>query len=547
MTYSEGDLTMRDRESDLENIKQGCNGDTEDETELLFVEIKKSKHLDDVLRDYVGKFGFFQAWLLLLLFFCQATFAPAIYGSVFTDFTPNHHCAQEEVEAFNLTKWEDEELRCKLVEGGNETECSRWVYDESLIGDTVSADFDIVCDKAILKTLSGTLRMSGLLIGSFVFGWLSDGFGRVPSLTLAGLVLFTSQILAGFSTNYLMFSILTVFMAAGGVGSYLVSFVLLFEWACPEYRTMASVFAQIPFAVGYLYTVLIAWCMKEGSWQALQWVLAVPNTLFFLLFFIIPESPRWLMSQGEAEKAVKSIKTAAKSNNVQVPKEVHIEKGFSDEKTNKLGICILVAHPILCYRLIIMSLNWIVITLCFYGLSLNSANEDLFIGMSTMAFVELMAYIITLFIIDFCGRRPILSICQLIAGLSCVCAGFVPVTSYWLRLSLALIGKMGASAGFAVVFVYSAELFPTPVRNSAIGLCSTLARIGALLAPSIASLDSVLACLPFLIMGGAAVLVGSLSFLLPETRGHKLPETVEEAAAIGEKKNQDEEKHQENK
>ena len=528
---------MTETESEQNNTEKRVNSKTIEEKELLIEEIKKPINLDVILNDSVGKFGFFQAWLLLLLFFCQATFAPAIYGSVFTDFTPKHHCAGEGLEGFNLSRWEDEDQRCSIVTEGNKTECSSWEYDKSVIVDTVAADFDIVCDQAFLKPLSGTLRMSGLLIGSFVFGWLSDRYGRVASLTVAGLLLFTSQVVAGFSTNYLMFSVLTVFMAAGGVGSYLVSFVLLFEWACPEYRTMASVFAQIPFAVGYLYTVLIAYCVPY--WQLLQWVLAIPNILFFILFFIIPESPRWLISQGKTDRALKKIRIAAKSNNLQVPKQVYIEKGFSDEKTKKLGICILVAHPVLCFRLIIMSLNWIVITLCFYGLSLNSANEDLFTGMSMMALVELMAYIITLFIIDYFGRRPILSVCQLVSGLSCVCAGFVPISSYWFRLSLALVGKMGASAGFAVVFVYSAELFPTPVRNSAIGLCSTLARIGALLAPAIASLDSVLAFLPFLIMGGAAMLVGSLSFLLPETRGGQLPQTVEEAAAIGTRKDEE--------
>merc|ERR1712013_883446 len=51
-------------------------------------------------------------------------------------------------------------------------------------------------------------------------------------------------------------------------------------------------------------------------------------------------------------------------------------------------------------------------------------------------------------------------------------------------------------------------------------------------APAIANLDSVYAPLPFLIMGGGAVVVGCLSFLLPETRGLVLPETIEEAAAL---------------
>ena len=90
--------------------------------------------------------------------------------------------------------------------------------------ESVAADFNIVCDQVYLKPLSGTLRMSGLLIESYIFGCLSDGCGRVSSLTLARFLHFTSQIAAGFSTIYLMFSVLT-----GGDGSYLVRFVLLFE------------------------------------------------------------------------------------------------------------------------------------------------------------------------------------------------------------------------------------------------------------------------------------------------------------------------------
>lgn len=52
------------------------------------------------------------------------------------------------------------------------------------------------------------------------------------------------QAAAPLSPSYLVFSLLSVLSAAGGVGSYLVSFVLLFEWAAPEHRTRASVFAQ---------------------------------------------------------------------------------------------------------------------------------------------------------------------------------------------------------------------------------------------------------------------------------------------------------------
>ena len=482
----------------------------------------KSVDLEDVLEESVGRVGWFQAWVGLILFFCQATMAPGVYGAVFTDYTPRHHCTNTSAGQFNLTAWEDEESRC------GEQHCQLWAYDKSIFQSTASSDFDIVCDSAYMKALSNTFRMSGLLVGSFFFGWLSDRCGRVVSITAAGSMLVVSQFLNGFSNSYIMFAILNITMAAGGIGSYLVAFVLQFEWVCPKYRTKASVFAQVPFAVGFLYVVFLSWCIRS-SWRTLQWVMAAPNLLFILYAFVLPESPRWLVSKGRGEAALASITTAAKCNRRKLPENIKINMVKEGEEQ---GLAALATQPRLLFRLFIMSLNWIVITLCFYGLSMNSGNQDLFIGLGTMAGVELVAYLATVFFMDACGRQPILSICQMLGGVSCICAGFTPVSYFWVRLALALIGKAGASAGFAVVFVYTAEMFPTPIRNSAVGLCSTVARIGALSAPAIADLDTVWPPLPFLIMGGAGVLVGCLSCLLPETRGIVLPETIEEAAAL---------------
>ena len=78
------------------------------------------------------------------------------------------------------------------------------------------------------------------------------------------------------------------------------------------------------------------------------------------------------------------------------------------------------------------------------------------------------------------GRRPILSLCQLVSGLACVaCAllqGVADPALQAAQLFLSLVGKFGASASFFVVYLYTAELFPTPVRNQAVGCCSLVAR-----------------------------------------------------------------------
>ncbi|NWI71381.1 S22AD protein, partial [Todus mexicanus] len=54
---------------------------------------------------------------------------------------------------------------------------------------------------------------------------------------------------------------------------------------------------------------------------------------------------------------------------------------------------------------------------------------------------------------------------------------------------LAIIGKFAASASFSTSYVYSAELFPTVIRQTGVGLCSMTARVAAVIAPLLRLLD----------------------------------------------------------
>jgi OCT family organic cation transporter-like MFS transporter 4/5 len=53
------------------------------------------------------------------------------------------------------------------------------------------------------------------------------------------------------------------------------------------------------------------------------------------------------------------------------------------------------------------------------------------------------------------------------------------------QLTLSLVGKLGATASFAILFVYTAEMFPTEIRSTAVGSSSTCGRIGGILAPQV--------------------------------------------------------------
>ena len=101
---------------------------------------------------------------------------------------------------------------------------------------------------------------------------------------------------------------------------------------------------------------------------------------------------------------------------------------------------------------------------------------------------------------------------------------------------LALLGKLCISGAFTVVYIISSEVFATSIRNSALGIVSAIARVGAMVAPFIVMLGESSPGLQFSIFGLFCVTGGLLGCGLPETRNKPLPETVREMLVDKEKK-----------
>nr|CAD7456248.1 unnamed protein product [Timema tahoe] len=103
----------------------------------------------------------------------------------------------------------------------------------------------------------------------------------------------------------------------------------------------------------------------------------------------------------------------------------------------------------------------------------------------------------------------------------------------WLLITFAMIGKLAITASYGTVYVFSAEQFPTVIRNVALGASSTCARVGGILAPYVNLLADYWQPLPLLIFGVLALTAGLFSLLLPETLDKKLPDTIEEGENFG--------------
>ncbi|CAG0878579.1 unnamed protein product [Darwinula stevensoni] len=151
--------------------------------------------------------------------------------------------------------------------------------------------------------------------------------------------------------------------------------------------------------------------------------------------------------------------------------------------------------------------------------------------------VEIPAYALSIIVLLYTGRRFPLSAAMIIGGSACLLALLVPKGVYyydWPVVTLAMVGKFGISSSFAIVYVFTAELMPTPVRTVGLGACSTFARLGSILAPYILLLGEAMShvWLPICVFGISSLISGLLLLLLPETAKRRLPETIHEAKNI---------------
>ncbi|KAJ8026855.1 Solute carrier family 22 member 16 [Holothuria leucospilota] len=91
------------------------------------------------------------------------------------------------------------------------------------------------------------------------------------------------------------------------------------------------------------------------------------------------------------------------------------------------------------------------------------------------------------------------------------------------RIIIGMVGKCTISATFGIIFVYTAELYPTPLRGVAVGICALSARIGGMVCPLVFILSVIWTPIPLVLFTIVSILTAILSFFLPETKGLRMP------------------------
>uniref|UniRef100_A0A914E8D4 Major facilitator superfamily (MFS) profile domain-containing protein n=1 Tax=Acrobeloides nanus TaxID=290746 RepID=A0A914E8D4_9BILA len=412
------------------------------------------------------------------------------------------------------------------------------------------------CEWNISKTqqaLITTTVFSGILLSGTIWGKICDKFGRKIGLILASLMGSLMGVASAISPNFYIFLLFRglVGVAISGVPQ---SFTLYSEFLPKSHRAKCMILIEVFWAVGTGFEAILALLiMNSWGWRWWLFFSSIPLFVFILLSNWLPESARYLMTSGKPKEALKTLQYVAYMNGRKLPDGKLVVEKDDSKQAKRSKISDLLTDGFWKTSVLVWAL-WIIASFSYYGITLfatviyqndgychanvttseitNTSSieckllgkED-YIDLLTNSLAEIPGLIVTVFIIEFIGRKYTMA---LEFGAFAICISILyfclprSLVTVFLFMCRALI-----AGAFQALYVYTPEVYPTTLRGIGLGTANAVARIGSIITPFVAQVVSDFSLLiPIIIYGGVSLVGALAAVLLPiETRGRPMMET----------------------
>ena len=335
-----------------------------------------------------------------------------------------------------------------------------------------------------------TAGMIGMVIGSAYAGMIADKLGRrravIGSVLVFGLATACVSLAHGIGSLGLF-----LFFSGVGISGALPTFsTLVAEFTPARLRTIAVTCTIVCVSCGGMFAGLIAATVLPAyGWPVLFLIGgAIPIVLCVLLFFSLPESPRFLARDSnrwpELARLVARMSQAAGPETqftdcaeAGIPSHVRMSALLSHEfrrDTLALWTAFLV-----CLFSIYTIFNWLPTMLVFTGVA--STNASLALAAWNAGGVA-GAVVVSLIIARFGSRWPLIGCCAL-GSLTTLAAAQPTIASHFRLLMAALIAYgFFINAVQSTLFALCAFVYPTPIRARGVACAVSLGQVGAVLA-----------------------------------------------------------------
>ncbi|GBP82661.1 Organic cation transporter protein [Eumeta japonica] len=270
----------------------------------------------DPIEKAIGRFGPYQAWILLLLSLGRYPTEFQLTNVVFILPDVDYVCADN--PQMNVT---------------HQCPCENPVYDQSIFESTVTSTWNLICDRTWLASLAQSILQVGILAGSIVYGYISDRFGRKPAVLLALSVEVAAVALSAVVPELWMFIICRFLIGVAIGGTMLCCYVYLIELCGKSFRPYIVAMIEMIYVTGYMMLPGVAYLVKD--WRQLQLVVSLPWVFVIAYYWLIPESPRWLVTVGKKKEAIALLTKIAKKNKKPVDNMEDIVNEIETEALNE--------------------------------------------------------------------------------------------------------------------------------------------------------------------------------------------------------------------
>ena len=376
----------------------------------------------------------------------------------------------------------------------------------------------------------------GTIFGSLLAGFPAQKYGRKKTLQVISTFFIVAALGCAFTSAWGLFIFFRIIGGLAVGASSVIAPMYISEISPAGLRGRLAGSFQVMIVTGivgaYLTNYLFSQLQLADSWRWMLGVMVVPSVLFSILLFTIPESPRWLILEGDEQAALPILRRlgelniAAAVSSIRDSVKEHQEKLFQRRYS----------QPILCAMLLAMFNQLSGINAILYYAprifemagfdKTQSFSQSIFIGVA-----NLISTLLAMTVIDKFGRKTLLIIGSLgmIVFLSLVAGAFSGDLSGNKHLLLYLIGFIVffAFSQGAVIWVFISEIFPNSVRSKGGSLGSTthwvMAAIITTIFPSIVEGHKAGGFWSFVFF--AVMMLVQLIFIwrvMPETKGKSL-------------------------
>ncbi len=418
--------------------------------------------------------------------------------------------------------------------------------------------FDIANSPA-LQAWAMSSALIGCIIGAVSSGFISDKYGRKKPLLLAATLFTISALGTGLVSNFNLF---IFYRMIGGVGIGLASALspmYIAEVAPAKVRGSFVSLNQLTIVIGILAAQIVNMLIAQevplgatdafikASWNGQmgwRWMFLAevfPAFSFFLLVFLVPESPRWQIKAGKDDKAFPTLKKIGgeayaheemaniRATLTNTTEKVDFKELFKPKFRTVLVLGIFLAvFQQWCGINTVFNYADEIFTAAGYGVS------DMLFNIVITGTVNLVFTLVAMFTVDKWGRKKLMLFGSVGLGITYILLG----SAFYFQLqgvavlSLVVIAIAVYAMSLApITWVILSEIFPNRIRGAAMALATFALWVACfILTYTFPLLNASLGASGTFWVYAAICLVGFVVMLskLPETKGKSLEEIEKE-------------------